>query len=43
MIGEHLREYYSGNLQVRELEGDHGRDGLQTLKKIWSKTLEKEM
>jgi len=29
----HLREYYSGNLYVRELEGDQGRDGLQALKK----------
>jgi hypothetical protein len=26
MIREHLREYYSGNLQVRELEGDHRND-----------------
>jgi len=34
MIREHPREYYSGNLWVRELEGDHGRDGLQALKKI---------
>jgi hypothetical protein len=34
MIREHPREYYSGNLKVRELEGDHGRDGLQALKKI---------
>jgi hypothetical protein len=23
MTREHLREYYSGNLQVQELEGDH--------------------
>jgi hypothetical protein len=33
-IREHLREYYSGNLWIRELEGDQGRDGLQALKKI---------
>jgi hypothetical protein len=31
---KNLREYYSGNLLVRELEGDHERDGLQALKKI---------
>jgi hypothetical protein len=26
MIREHLREYYSGNLYVQELEEDHGRE-----------------
>jgi hypothetical protein len=34
MIREHQKEYCSGNLLVRELEGDYGRDGLQALKKI---------
>jgi len=29
-----IREYHSGKLQVRELEGDQRRDGLQALKKI---------
>ena len=28
------REYQSGNLQVRESEGDQGKDGLQISKKI---------
>jgi hypothetical protein len=30
-----LREHYSGNLYARELEGEHGKDGLQALKKIY--------